>query len=344
MEELLRQSSFRGFKRGDKVEGTITSIAGREVLINIGGKMDGVVGEKEWEDIKNFVETLKPGDKVLAHVISPENEKGQMILSIRNAMQSSRWQAFEELLRSGEVVTVRPLELNKGGLLADYSGTRGFIPGSQLVNFQNPASYLNKLMEVKVIEVDKKQNRLVFSEKAVTATAEKEARLAQIKDIKFGEKYSGKVTSTTNYGLAVTLDSGVEGFVHISEVAWEKSTDLASKFEAGQEITVKALSVNDADGKLNLSIKQLTADPFIKAAGKYQVDEKVKAKVAHISSLGVYLSLEKGVEGIIPAAKLPTGKSYEIGEEVTATVEAIDPKRRQIVLAPVLTKKFVGYK
>lgn len=342
MDELLKAygATFRGFKRGDKVEGTISSIAGREVLIDVGGKMEGVVGEKEWEDIKVFVATLKPGDKVLAHVISAENEKGQMILSIRNSMQSSRWQTFDQLYKSGEIVTVRPLEVNKGGLLVDYSGIRGFIPTSQLLN-QNTSGYLNKQLEVKVIEVDKAQNRLVFSEKAVTAAADKEARLAKIADIKFGDKYKGTVATITNFGVFITLDSGAEGLVHISEVSWEKIGDLASKFEAGQTVEVVAVSVNDSDGKLNLSIKRLTEDPFIKAAEKLKVEQKVKGKVVRISSNGAYVSLDKGVEGLM---KVVTGKSYEIGEEVTATIESVDTKLRKITLSPVLTKKFVGYK
>lgn len=343
MDELLKAygATFRGFKRGDKVEGTISSIAGREVLIDVGGKMEGVVGEKEWEDIKVFVATLKPGDKVLAHVISAENEKGQMILSIRNSMQSSRWQTFDQLYKSGEVVTVRPLEVNKGGLLVDYSGIRGFIPTSQLLTSQNLGNYLNKTLQVLVIEVDKTQNRLVFSEKAITAVADKEARLAKIADIKFGDKYKGAVSTITNFGLFVTLESGVEGLVHISEVAWDKTNDLNKLYKTGDEVDVVAVSVNDSDGKLNLSIKRLTEDPFVKASQELKVDQKVKGKVVRISSVGAYVSLDKGVEGLM---KVVAGKSYEIGDEVTATVESIDLKLRKITLSPVLTKKFVGYK
>ncbi|MEK7127572.1 MAG: S1 RNA-binding domain-containing protein, partial [Patescibacteria group bacterium] len=295
--------------------------------------------------IKNFVATLKPGDKVLAHVISPENEKEQMILSIRNSMQSTRWQTFFDLLKSGEVVTVRPLEVNKGGLLVDYSGIRGFIPTSQLAGQQNVSNYLNRPLQVKVIEVDQKQNRLVFSEKAITAAAEKEERLAKISGIKFGDKYKGTISSITNFGMFVTLDppagGGAEGLVHISEVSWDKVGDLTLKYKINDSVDVVALSVNDSDGKLNLSIKRLTEDPFIKAAEGLKVDQKVKGKVVRISSNGAYVALDKGVEGLM---KVVAGKSYEIGDEVTATVESVDTKLRKITLSPVLTKKFVGYK
>ena len=350
MADLLAMSSFRGYKRGDKVEGTVASIVGREVLIDIGGKMEGIVGEKEWEEVKGFVATLKVGDRVLTNVISAENEKGQMILSVRQAMQTNRWQVFFDLLKSGETVTVRPLEVNKGGLLADYSGIRGFIPISQLSadHQKNLPGLVNKPLDVKVIEVDKAQNRLVFSEKAITAAAEKEARMITLKEVKLGDNYKAKVVEVLSYGLLVSLelpaDKLAEGLVHISEVAWGKTTDLASKYKIGDEVKVMAISVNDADGKLNLSIKQLTEDPFADAAKNYKVDQKIKGKVSHISNLGVYLTLEEGVEGLIPASKLPTGKSYEVGEDVTATVEAIDLKLRKITVTPVLTKKFVGYK
>lgn len=356
MEELLAQVGYvtRGFKRGDMVTGKVSSISGKEVLIDFGGKMEGVVGEKEWEIVKDFVSRLKPGDKVDAVVISPENDKGQMIVSIKKAGSKFRWERAKELLSTGEAVNIRGAEVNKGGLIVEFEGLRGFVPGSQLSSEHQSeiVRMVNRSFAAKVIEVDEMSNRLIFSEKAVTGAAELARKLEDLRSkIKIGEKYPGKVSAIMSYGIFVNLDppaGGADGLVHISEISWSKVEDLGSMFKVGDEVEVMVVGINESDAKLNLSIKQLLPDPWQDLAKKYSTDQQVKGKVTRVSSYGIFVQLDPsddgGIEGLIHISKVPPEADYKVGDSVTCSVESIDTVAHRISLIPVLTAKPIGYK
>lgn len=349
MEGLLADVGFgfKGFKKGQFISGTVSSISGKEVLIDFGGKTEGVVGEKEWEDVKNFVSRLKTGDKIDAMVISAENDRGQMVVSIRAAGNKFRWQRVKDLLKSGEVINVRGVEVNKGGLLVDFDGLKGFIPGSQLSGEHGGemARLVNRATPVKVIEVDQPQNRLIFSERAVTGAADLSKKLDDVKSkVTIGEKYKGKISAVMPYGVFVNLEAGPDGLVHISEVSWEKVDNLAELLTVGQEVEVLVLGINEHDGKLNLSIKQLLPDPWTDLAKKYSTDKEVKGVVTRVSAYGVFVKLEDGVEGLIHISKVPAGTTYKTGEDVKCTIESVDVKAHRISLIPIVTHKPIGYK
>ncbi len=352
MEELLAQEgySLRGYKRGDMLEGRVSSISGKEVLIDFGGKMEGVVGEKEWDIVRDFVSRLKVGDKISAIVISAENDKGQMIVSIKRAGAKFRWERAKELLESGEAVSVKGAEVNKGGLIVEFEGLRGFVPGSQL-SAEHQAEMnrmVNRSISVKVIEVDETSNRLIFSEKAVTGAADLVKKLEEVKSkVKIGEKYGGKVSAIMSYGIFVNLDppaGGADGLVHISEISWSKVDDLNSLYKVGDEVEVLVVGINDTDAKLNLSIKQLLPDPWQDLAKKYTPEQQVKGKVTRVSSYGVFVQLEEGIEGLIHISKVPPEADYKAGDAITCTVESIDATAHRISLIPVLVAKPIGYK
>ncbi|MCL4398017.1 S1 RNA-binding domain-containing protein [Patescibacteria group bacterium] len=349
MEELLALEQFapKGYKRGDVVEGRVSSISGKEVLIDFGGKMEGVVGEKEWDIVKDFVSKLKPGDKITAVVISAENDRGQMIVSIRQAGSKFRWQRANELLKSSEPVNVKGVETNKGGLIVEFEGIRGFVPGSQLTpeHQSEIAKMINRNLSVKVIEVDQSQNRLIFSEKAVAGAADLAKKLEEVKSkVKIGEKYQGKVSAVMSYGIFVNLDNGTDGLVHISEISWTKVENLADLFKVGDAVEVMVLGISETDAKLNLSIKQLLPDPWLKLSKKYTADQEIKGKVTRVSNYGVFVQLEEGVEGLIHISKVPADAAYEAGDKVACTIESIDSVAHRISLIPVLTAKPIGYK
>lgn len=354
MEELLAQTGgigIRGFKRGDAITGKVSSISGKEVLIDFGGKMEGIVGEKEWDQIKDFVAKLKPGDEVAAVVISGENEKGQMIVSIKRAGSKYRWQKAEELLKIGEAVSVKGVEVNKGGLIVEFEGIRGFTPGSQLTPEHQAeiVRMVNRVLLVKVIEVDEAANRLIFSEKAVTGAADLAKKLEEVRSkVKIGEKYAGKVSAIMPYGIFVNLENGADGLVHISEVSWSKVTDLSSLFKVGDEVEVMALGISETDGKLNLSIKQLLPDPWLELSKKYSTDQQVKGKVTRVSSYGIFVELDPstdgGIEGLIHISKVPPDSDFQIGSTVTCIIESVDSAAHRISLIPVLKAKPIGYK
>lgn len=352
MEELLALSKFppKGLKRGDVVAGHVASIAGKEVRIDFGGKMEGIVGEKEWEVVKDFVSRLKVGDPINAICISAENDKGQMIVSIRQAGSKYRWQKALELLKSGEAVNVKGVEVNKGGLIAEFEGIRGFIPGSQLTaeHQAEMPKMINRVISAKVIEVDQSQNRLVFSEKAVAGAADLAKKLEEVKaKVVIGDSYHGKVSAVMSYGIFVNLDppaGGCDGLVHISEISWTKVENLAELFKVNGEVDVKVLGINENDGKLNLSLKQLLPDPWTDLAKKYTTEQEIKGKVTRVSSYGIFVQLEEGIEGLIHISKVPAEADYKSGESVNCTIESIDSIAHRISLIPVLTAKPIGYK
>ncbi len=351
MEELLKGYSWTGFKKGDVLIGTISSISGKEVLIDFGGKMEGVVGQKEWDQVKDYVAKLKEGEKISAVVITPESERGQMVVSIRQAGSKYRWQRAEELLKSGEAVSVKGVEINKGGLVVEFEGLRGFVPGSQLSSEHQAEinRMLNRTISVKVIEADEKQNRLIFSEKAVTGAADLAKKLEDLKSkVKIGEKYSGKVSAIMPYGVFVNLSNGADGLVHISEISWQKVENLGEMFKAGEGVEVMVLGINETDGKLNLSIKKLQPDPWSELSKKYTAEQQVKGKVTRVSSYGIFVRLDPsadgGIEGLIHISKVPAESDFKSGDEVTCTVESIDATAHRISLIPVVTYKPIGYK
>jgi len=355
MEELLGQAgyAFKGFKRGDHVTGVVSEISGRSVYVDVGGKTEGIVAEKEYELSKDYMKTLKVGDKVDAVVVSPESDAGQIVLSIKRAAADSRWKLFEEAMKNNATITVKGKEMNKGGLLVEAEGVYGFIPSSQFSRavIENPAALTGQLVEVKVIEVDREQNRLVLSEKAVTEAEEVEARKKALGLVEVGKIYKGTVAGIVPFGAFVSVKIGptsrklcgaskseqsLEGLVHISEISWEKVEDVSKVLKEGDEVEVKVIGMDEDTGKLALSIKQLSDDPWKAKAAKYPVDSKHAGKVVKMMPYGVIVNLEKGIEGLIHASKMPAEMVFVENQEIEVFVESMDMEKRRLSLGVVV--------
>lgn len=347
MEELLGQAgySFKGFKRGDHVTGVVSEISGRSVYVDVGGKTEGIVAEKEYELSKDYMKTLKVGDKVEAVVVSPESDAGQIVLSIKRAAADSRWKLFEEAMKNNATITVKGKEMNRGGLLVEAEGVFGFIPSSQFSRavVENPAALTGQSVEVKVIEVDREQNRLVLSEKAVTEAEEVEARKKALGLVEVGKIYKGLVAGIVPFGAFVSVKIGkgkttqsLEGLVHISEISWEKVEDVSKVLKEGDETDVKVIGMDEDTGKLALSIKQLTDDPWKAKAAKYPVDSKHAGKVVKMMPYGVIVNLEKGIEGLIHASKMPAEMVFVENQEIEVFVESMDTEKRRLSLGVVV--------
>lgn len=347
MTELLAWTGYaiRGVKRGDLVEGVITSISHREILIDLGVKTEGIVSDRDFSLIADLLKTLNVGDKVLAYVVNPEDEGGRLILSLRKAGLDYKWKAIDDAKVAGELITVRGLEVNRGGLLVDCQGLRGFIPASQLdVSYANrPQELAGQNIQVKILEAEQKNNRLIFSQK-LALTKEAEAKIRQkLAEIKIGSTCEGVVSNITPFGLFVNFD-GLEGLVHISEIAWEKINDIKDYFKIGDKVKVLVLEIDSKTGRLNLSIKKLLTDPYDKLSKLYDQEKLVKGKVVKLTNFGIFVRMDEGIEGLIHVSKIPPGQNFQIGEEVECLIEAIDAQKRKISLSPLLKEKPVGYK
>jgi len=353
MEELLQKTDYRikGWQRGDKVKGTITDISKKSVLVDIGAKTEGLVIGKELAAAQDFIQHLGQGDKIEATITSPENDKGQILLSLKDTAEEYKWNLFNQYLETEKTIKVRGLDTNKGGVIARFMGVRGFVPASQLgrkyLGKQNQLQ--NKEFKVKIIEVAREKNRLIFSEKQVSEAKAIAKKQKALKKIKKDKVYEGKISGVMPFGIFVHVPIGkgelfLEGLVHISEISWERVDNLKKMFKVGQKVKVKVISIDKDEGKLNLSIKRLKEDPWEKIAKKYKKDTKIKGKVSRLVGFGAFVELEPGVEGLVHISKIPADYPIKVGQEVRVYVEELDLEKRRMSLGLVLKEKPVGYK
>jgi ribosomal protein S1 len=358
MESLLAETGYTMVvpKKGDTVKGTITSKKKKTLTIDIGAKTEGFVVDKEFALAKDYIDELNVGDEIDAQVVSSENDRGQVMLSLKKAALDSKWSFFEKAQADDTVLSVKGLDVNKGGLIVGINGVRGFVPSSQfgkeyIGTFQK---LRGKDLDVKVIEVERDKNRLIFSERHVSEASEIAQRDQALNSVEVDKIYKGVVSGVMPFGLFVTVGvpvegkkdevGHVEGLVHISEISWEKVNNPADYHKVGDEIDVRVLGVDDNTGKLNLSIKQLSDDPWKVIAQSYPVGTTFTGTVSRVEQFGVFVNVEKGVDGLIHMSKLSPDHTYQTSEEVTVTVESIDPDQRRMSLSPVLTEVPVGYK
>lgn len=353
MEELLSQTGYklRGWKVGDAVQGVVMEKTSQAIYLDIGGKTEGMVIDREIKAAKGFIKDLKIGDKVLVVVTQPENDKGQTLLSLKKAAFQKVWQEFEEKLKTGKPLKVLGIQANKGGLVVEVKGTQGFIPASQF-----SSQYLGKIeqligkdLAVKVIEVDSQKNRLIFSEKAVSEAGLLEEQEKVLKGIKVGDIFVGEISGVMPFGYFVKISPPkskitLEGLVHISEISWGKVEDPARFYKLQDKVKIKVLAVDKKSGKLNLSIKQLLPDPWENIEKKYPPDTKVKGEIVRLLPFGAFVNLEPGIEGLIHISKIPAEKSLKAGQKVDCFVEFLDKENRRLSLGLVLKEKPVGYK
>lgn len=348
MEELLNLEgvAVAGLKKGQEVKGKITAIKNKSIFIDIGGKTDAVVTGKEFESVKDYVADLKVGDEIEVQVKHPENDKGQILVSIRGAASGYGWNYFTEKEKSEGEVTVFGKELNRGGIvvIAPF-GFFGFIPGSQIGSKYDvdPEKLLGKKIKAKVLEVDQSKNRLVFSERLVSEPNKVGEESVAIENLKLDDVFEAEVVRVEPFGIFVKVEDShdgkamkLEGLVHISEISWEKVNDVTGMFKAKDKIKVKL--VNKSEGRLQFSLKRLKEDPWSKIEDKYPKDKEFDGEIVKIANFGALVRLEAGIEGLIHISKL-VGVVLKEGEKVQVYIESIDVAKRKISLGLVNTDK-----
>ena len=363
MEELLAATGYKlhGFKRGEKVKGKIVEITNRTVYVDIGGKAEAVVSEQEVELARDYFRNLKPGDAVEGIVLVSENDAGQVVLSLRKAAVDNRWNSLEQAMTDETELVVKVREVTRGGLLVDLDGVYGFVPSSQVGReLEGDLSVaMGKTLRVKAIEVDRGQNRLVLSEKAVSEAEEITKRRQALGTVKIGGEYDATVVGIVPFGVFAELvfdgedkkkkevveeQIRLEGLIHISELSWEKIDEVNKMVKVGDKLKVQVIGVDEENGKLALSVKRLTGDPWTIVQKKYEVDSKHEGVVTKMAPYGVLVRMERGIEGLIHASKMPADKTFNEGDKVSVFVESVDLEKRRLSLGVVLSAKPVGYK
>lgn len=348
MADLLakQQTPQIKFFRGDEIEGKIILITDKEVILDLGTKAEGVIPKKEFPEQE--LNNLKVGGKLKAFVIHPEGEGGQVVLGVlkpvnrqtggrsrSSGLPADKLRWFEAALKSKEVLKGRGVELNKGGLVVELNGINAFLPTSQMS--MSSASKLEDLvgedLEVVVIEIDPAQNRLILTQKQ-RASEETKKNLAKINpsDVVYGE-----VVAVLPFGVFVLLENNLEGFIHVSEISWEKIEDPNTVFKVHDQVEAKVLSKDVELGRVNLSVKQLSDDPFSKIAEEYMPDDVIKATVLRVTPQGVFFSLKDGVEAFMPAGKQDPDTQYEAGKVINVLVDSVDSQKRRVNVVPFVT-------
>ncbi len=342
-------------KKGALVSGKITAKQKKNLLVDIGAKTEGVVSDKEYELAVDYIDQLTVGDTVEAVVLSTESERGQVLLSLKQAALDAKWQFFIDAMKNDEILEAKGIDVNKGGLIVLVNGVRGFVPSSQFGKHYmgNINQLKGQSVKVKAIEVDREKNRLIFSERHVSEAKELAQRAHALESVKVGESYTGTVSGVMPFGLFVTVEipipeadtvGHVEGLVHISEISWEKVNNPKDYHKVGDQIQVKVLGIDDHSGKLNLSVKQLSNDPWQGISARYTLGTTFEGTVSRVEPFGVFVNVEPGVDGLIHSSKLSPDQTLKKGEPVTVTVESVDEDQRRMSLSMVLTELPVGYK
>lgn len=350
MSKLLQDKylQMKELHPGDLVEGVVVSVSHGELLLDVGAKSEGIVTGSDLSDADNTHKNLKPGDKVVAKVVQSENVQGYIVLSLKKAEKERKWKDAEDALEDGSTIEAEIIEYNKGGLLCDCLGLRGFIPlshldrshlandvakfaaGSESELKESLKVLSGKILKVKVIELDKNKNRFVLSEKDALSSYSDAAKEKRLEEIQTGTVLDGVVTGIMPFGVFVDLD-GVEGLVHISEIAWEKVSHPSDYFSVGQTIQVMVLGVDDQSKKLALSVKRLTPNPWETVEEKYPVGTKVKGTVSKIVPFGAFVTLEKGLDGLIHVSEAI--EPLKEGDAVEAFVVQVDGKNQKLALS-----------
>jgi len=355
MEELLNITGYylKGVKKGDVVEGIITGVNPREITVDIGSKTEGVVIDRELETYKDVLMGLKPGDKVTCQVIVSENDRGQSVLSLRKNIFEKCWNDLALAQKTGEPLDVIAKEPVRGGLLVDYGGLRGYIPQSQLDQnaFKQVERLSGRKLTVKVMEVDKETNRLVFSQRALSEleTLNKQKEFLEL--VKVGDSVEAKITGVVPFGAFAKFvvkkddkESDVEGLIHISEIAWEKVEDPNLYMKNGDKMKVKIIGIDEDTGKVTLSLKQLLPDPWENVLDMFEKDSQIKGTVSRVTPYGIFINLSPGIEGLIHISKISPGEEPKVGDEITCMIEDVQPEKRKISLSMTLTEKPIGYR
>lgn len=332
-------------KVGDTLKGSVLSVGRNEVRIDIDGLRTGVIrGPQLFAESAEY-RNLKEGDEVEATVIELENENGELELSFRTAGHARAWNKLEELRKSGEIVKARIKEANKGGLMVDLDGMDAFLPVSQLSGDHYPRvaggdknKILEKLREfvgqdlaVKVIDVNEKEEKLIVSEKAMG----EESKSVAADKFKVGEVIEGEVSAITAFGAFVKFD-GVEGLVHISELAWQRIDHPKDVVRIGDRVKAEIIQI---DGKkIFLSMKRLLPDPWKSVNDKYKVGQVVSGKIVKVNPYGLFIELDPEIQGLAHVSELSNEqidditKVFAIGDTREFEIVSIEPEEHRLGL------------
>jgi small subunit ribosomal protein S1 len=357
MEELLAEqdSDIKSFKHGDVVEGTVVRIDKDEILVDIGAKSEGVVSNRElYGRNAESAPQLAVGDTVLVYVLQPESQEGHVVLSLRRAGLERKWRSMQEQFESGVIIEAPVIDHNKGGLIVDC-GIRGFVPISQIVDFprrpQNDQPrdaaqeiaeklqpFVGRKLRLKILEVNRKANRLILSEKVALYEERREKRDELFSSLQVGQKVTGTVRSIAPFGVFIDL-GGIDGLVHKSELSWNKVNNPESGYKVGEEVEAEVIDINHERGRISLSIRRLQPDPWHSTVADFKVGDIIDGTVTKLVNFGAFVRVRDGLEGLIHISELSQqrvthpGDVVHEGQTLKLKIISLDSERHRLGLS-----------
>jgi small subunit ribosomal protein S1 len=345
------------FNKGDIVEGEVILDSGSEMLVDLGGRAEGIVSGKHLK-LNGKKVGKKPGDKVLVFVLKPENDEGLIQLSIGRTGSELRWHELDQAKQKGEVLKVKVIEANTGGVIVEINeGLRGFVPSSQLKNSRiystdafagkgdavkalqsKLAEMIGEVLEVKVMEINKEKNKVILSEKSVYSDTDIKQRTETLSSLKVSDVLEGEVTGIAPFGLFVNA-KGLEGLVHLSEISWDKVTNPADFYKVGDKVQVQVLGLQDSGKRVAYSIKRLQQDPWKGIVKKYKVGQSVTGTVKSIADYGVFVKIEDGLNGLVHISELSSklvkhpSQVLKVGDSIEVMIISISNDDRHLGLS-----------
>jgi small subunit ribosomal protein S1 len=330
---------------GDLVEGVVIEKGKSKVFINLEPYGTGIIYGREYINVRDVLKKTNIGDKITAKVVDVEGEDGYIELSLKEARQALVWSEAEKAMKEKRALELTVKEANKGGLIIDWQGISGFLPASQLKTEHYPRvedgdkerilGELKKLVdqkiEVSIIGVEPKENKLIFSEKG----PEQKEKKKILDKYELGDTVEGEITGIVEFGVFIKIEDGLEGLAHISELDWGLVEDPKELFNVGQKIKAKIIEISD--DKISLSIKQLKENPWEEATKKYQKGKKVEAVIIKFNKHGALASVEEGIAGLVHVSEFGTEeklrKTLELGKTYPFIINIFEPKEHKMTLS-----------
>ncbi len=333
--EKMYEKTLNKFSNNERVNGHVIRITDKEVVVDIGFKSEGLIPVDEFG---NNIPEL--GDEIEIYVDKIEDRKGQLILSKKKADFLRAWERLKEVHDADGIIEGYIVKRIKGGMVVDLGGVEGFLPGSQIdvrpvIDFD---AYVGKNMELKIVKLNEARKNIVVSRKEILEEALKEKREELLSQIQVDQVLKGRVKNITDFGAFIDL-GGVDGLLHITDMSWGRIKHPSEMLSIDDVVEVKVIDYNTEKQRVSLGIKQLESHPWEDIESKYPIDSVVKGRIVSITNYGVFVELEKGVEGLIHISEMSwtqhikhPSEIYQISDEVEAKVLAIDSQDRKISL------------
>ncbi len=332
-------------QQGEILKGTILDIQENSILLDVGFKRDAIIPGQDLEKVdQELRKGLTAGDEIFVSVLRTPMGDDDLLVSLNKGLAYKTWIKAEELAQNDELVELEVIDQNRGGVLVEYENLQGFIPNSHIPSIRRGTStqkageikseLIGKSLPVKVIEVNQKERRLVFSARV----AQRDQRRKRLNEIEIGSVFKSRIVNVVDFGFFVDLE-GVDGLVHKSEIDWDRVNNPSKLYHVGDEVEVKVVGVDLEKERVSLSRKALLPNPWEKLAEKYKVGDLVEGIVVSVLDFGAFVELEKGLQGLIHVSEIgytTTEKPSDVvkkGDQVLVRIMAIEPARERVSLS-----------